>query len=118
MTDSLVTFARQRAGEYLRAVAEYERTEFHLLYYRDDLDRATIAERVDTIHDNITWSWNPDDDEGVAALGEKRATLQIREQAVILHLLEGRHRGYLVGLDPAAARDLTSFVGECLAHVE
>lgn len=118
MGNSLVSFVEQRAGDSLRAVAKYEKADFDLLYYRDDLQKHTITKRVDTIHGNITWAWNPDEEEVASELGEKRATLQIREEAVVIHLLETAHQGYLIGLEPDAARNLTTFLGECLTHIE
>lgn len=118
MAHSLVSFVERRAGESLRAVAEYDHADVELLYYRDDLNRTTITDRVATIHDNITWAWNPSENTVVSELGEKRATLQIREEAVVIHLLEDVKHGYLIGLDPDAARNLTTFLGECLSHIE
>ena len=118
MADSLVSFVEQRAGDSLRAVAEYNEDGIGLLYSRDDLNRDEITERINAIHDNITWEWNPSNDTIVSELGEKRATLHVHEGAVIIHLLEKADRGYLVGLEPEAARDLTTFLGECLSHIE
>lgn len=120
MGNSLVSFVHQRAGESLRAIAEYEQTDFDLLYYRDDLPRTTIRDRVETVHGNITWAWNPDDDddEVVAELGKKRATVQVRDEVIIIHLLEGVNHGYLIGLEPDAARNLTTFLGECLNRIQ
>lgn len=118
MARSLVSFVERRAGDTLRAIAEYDNTEFELLYRRDDLPRSEITTRVETIHENITWAWNPSDDDVIAELGEKRATVQVRKDAVIIHLLEDVHQGYLIGLDPDAARNLTTFLGECLNHIE
>lgn len=118
MAHTLVSFVQRRAGESLRAIAEYETADLDLLYYRDDLPKTEITERVDTIHDNITWAWNPGDEEVVSKLGAKRATVQVREEAVVIHLLKGVNHGYLIGLEPGAARNLTTFLGECLDRIE
>ena len=119
MAQSLVSFVERQAGESLRAIAEYDNADIELLYLRNDLHQREISDRVETIHDNITWVWNPKEDEKVISkLGEKRATVQVREDAVIIHLLAERKQGYLIGLEPDAARNLTTFLGECLTHVE
>lgn len=118
MVNSLVSFVHQQAGESLRAIAEYEQADVELLYYRDDLPKHTITERVATVHDNITWAWNPDEDEVVAELGKKRATVQVRDEVVIIHLIEEAGQGYLIGLEPDAARNLTTFLGECLNRIQ
>ena len=117
MTDSLVAFVKQQAGESLRAIAHYEQTDFDLLYHRDDLATETVTQRVATIHDNITWAWNPRDDDLAAELGKTHATLQVRDDAIIIHLLETHKEGYLIGLEPDAARNLTTFLNQCLTHV-
>lgn len=118
MTPSLVPFVEQEAGPSLRAIAEYEQTEVELLYRRDDLPRDEITARVDTIHESIRWAWNPDESDVVRELGAKRATIQVRENAVIVHLPASDDHGYLIGLEPDAARNLTTSIGECLTRVE
>lgn len=118
MEPPLIPFVKQRAGDSLRAVVEYEQFDFELLYHRDDLSREELTTRVDTIHQSIQWAWEPDEDDVVDELGEKRATLQVRENAVIIQLSGGPSRGYLIGLEPEAAVDLVTFIGGCLDHTE
>lgn len=118
MSSPLVTFVEQQAGESLRAIVEYEKFDFELLYHRDDLSKEEIAARVDTIHQSIQWAWNQDEGDVVNELGEKRATLQVRENAVIIHLLVDANQGFLIGLEPDAAMDLVTFIGRCLTHIE
>lgn len=117
-TEELLEYLEQRAGESLRAVGQYQGEECDLQYLRDDLPRTATRDRLDALRANITWSWNPPEDASLKELGTKRATLQVREQAVILHLLLGNQRGILIGLEPEAARDLTSFITDCLDHVD
>jgi hypothetical protein len=117
-TEELLEYLEQRAGESLRAVGRYQREECDLQYLRDDLSRTATRERLDALRANITWSWNPPEDTSLEALGTKQATLQVREQTVILHLLLGDQQGILIGLEPEAARDLTSFITDCLDHID
>ena len=118
MANSLVSFLEQRAGDSLRAVAKYQNENVNLLYYREDLQQNTMLNRTKTIHDNITWDWNPEEDEVTSELGEKQATVQIREESVIIHLLEEENLGYIIGLEPDAARSLTTFVGACVDQIQ
>ncbi|MFD1588528.1 hypothetical protein ACFR9U_16240 [Halorientalis brevis] len=113
----LVSFVKQEAGNYARAVGKFEGIESELQYCRDDLNPATVTNRFELIHDNISWSWSPPEDELDEQLGQKRASLQVRENAVILHLPTGHDEGVLIALEPEAASNLTTFIGTCLEYV-
>lgn len=112
----LIEYARAEAGDLLRAVGEYHGSDRELLYLRDDLDRPAVNSRFGTIVTNIQWAWNPNA-QGLDELGEKIATVEIRETTVILHIRVDSDRGILIGLEPAAARQLTSFVGGCIEEI-
>jgi hypothetical protein len=114
----LTVFVERRAGEYLRAVGEYDSIETDLHYIRDDLDETEIVERLEHIHDHITWSWSPQNDALDAELGPKTASVQIRREAVIIHFPISGDRGVLIGLEPGAATDLTTFIGNCLEYIQ
>jgi hypothetical protein len=118
MNDSLVTYVEQQAGEYLRTVALYDDSGFEILYRRDDLGEARVTNRVQMVYDNITWDWNPDDDGLSTELGATQATLQVRNEAIIIQLVTGDTEGYLISLAPGAARNLTTFLKKCLDHIE
>ena len=63
-------------------------------------------------------AWNPRDDDLAGELGDTHATLQVRDEAIIIHLLETHKEEYLIGLEPDAARNLTTFLDQCLDHLE
>jgi hypothetical protein len=118
MSDSLVTYVKEQADEYLRAVALYDDSGFEVLYRRDDLAESRVTNRVLMVYDNITWDWNPDDSSLSKELGAIQATLQVREEAIIIQLVTGDTEGYLISLKPEAARNLTTFLKKCLDHIE
>lgn len=118
MSQSLVKFVKKEAGKSLRAVVKYEQASIDVQYHRDDLSVTTVERRVHTIFDQITTVSGTQDDELTAELGRKRATLQVREEVVVIHLLENPFEGHIISLEPDAARDLTTFLAECLNHVE
>lgn len=114
----LVDFLQDRAGNYLRAVGWYEKKTVELGYLRRDLSRDVMQQRLEEVHEHITWSWNPPESATIQGLGAKRASLQVREQAVILHLPINTEKGVVVGLEPEAAGHLTTFIGDCLDYVD
>ena len=116
--DNLLEYLDDVAGSSLRAVGSYRGDAFELRYHRDDLEADKLYDRLEGIHEHVTWDWRPPDDRAITELGGKLASLQIREQAVILHLITGDDRGVLIGLDSDAARDLNAFVVECLDRVD
>lgn len=118
MNNALVTYVRRQAGESLRAVAIYDDSSFEVLHRREDLAEHIVSGRVRMVYDNITWDWNPDDDDLSEELGATQATLQVREEAIIIQLVTSETGGYLISLAPDAARNLTTFLTNCLDQIE
>lgn len=116
--DELVEYLEDEAGSSLRAIGVYHGSDYELQHHRDDLDPEILVDRLRTIQANITWEWRPPDEGTIEELGKKIATLQVRKQAVILHLLVGKDHGIVIGLDPEAARNLNTFIIECLERVD
>jgi hypothetical protein len=113
----LVSVVKRQAGSHLRAIAEFDGIQSTLHFVRDDIDEAQIETRLELFHDINTWSWSPSEDKLAEELGPKRASLQLRQQAVIIHLPTGTDQGILIGLEPEAATDLTAFLKQCVEHI-
>lgn len=118
MTDELMSFLKERVGNSLRAIVEYREADIEVQYHRHDLDESTVRHRTSAGYGQIVQISGSWDDGLTDERGAKRATLQVREEAVIVHLHETRYEGHLISLEPEAARDLTAFLGECLKYVE
>jgi hypothetical protein len=114
----LIDYLESRAGDSLRAVGRYSGETCSLEYVRDDLPREKIRDRLETIQTNLTWSWNPPEGSALEELGPKSASLQVREAAVVLHLPVEERKGIIIGLEPGAASDLTSFITDCMRYVD
>jgi hypothetical protein len=84
--EELIEFLQSRAGNALRAVGRYNDDTCRLTYLRDGLPREETRDRLDALRANITWAWNPPSQPTIDQLGTKEASLQIREQAIILHI--------------------------------
>lgn len=90
-------------------------TPWIILPTREDLGKSDMYDRVQAIHRAV----QPRDGESVLdELGAAYATVQMREDAVILHFPMGDGSGYLVGLEPDVARDLSSFISDCLRIIQ
>lgn len=118
MSQLLVSFLKKEAGNSLRAIIRYNHTELTVEYSRDDLTKRTVERRAHAVFEQVVLPSDTQGDELIEELGRKRATLQVREKTVIVHLLESRYRGHLISLEPDAARDLTTFLDRCLQYVE
>ena len=116
--DGLAAFVEDRAGETVRVIAEIEQPEYTIHYRRTDVRRDEVVERMDRIHEERTAAGEPGTDDVLAGIGGKRATVEIREEAVLVDLLVETGRRYVIEFEHSAARNLTSFLGECFERTE
>lgn len=116
--DAFMDHLREEAGSALRVVSWYAADDFGGLYVRDDLDREAVVERTRYLAQRLTG--RPDAARGspLENLGEERAMVQVREEAVILRFPVAADRGLVVTLDVDAARDLHRFVMACSERLE
>lgn len=111
--DAFLDNLREEAGSSLRVVSWYAADEFGGLYVRDDLDREAVVERTRFLAERLTGQPDDTSDTPLEALGEERAMVQVRGEAVILRFPVEVDRGLVVTLDADAARDLHRFVSTC-----
>jgi len=106
-------YVQDRAQDGLRGVAVYDGEELSVEYARSDLGGA-VAERFEGIHDAIRAATAAPEDERWGTLGPERASIQIRDEAAVMHLRptgDGAvERGMLVELDTRVAQSLAEFV--------
>lgn len=112
--ERLAEYLRDRAGENLRGVIEYDGDGYEINYMREDLDADAFRQRVEYAYTRILQGQTNESE--LAAFGKSYATLSVREYAVILNLRRTPTEGILVGLDPGAARQLVSFIHDSLEH--
>lgn len=109
MGADLAEYISRRANDSFRGLARYSGDDLEVVHSRDDLEERDMRERAETIHRAVR-------PRGAAyaldELGETRATVQMRADAVILHFPVDGDTGYLVGLEPDIARDLSSFIDD------
>jgi hypothetical protein len=111
--DEVHAYVHDRAQDGLRGVAVYDGGDLDVRYARSDLEAAVEA-RFEAIHESILASTPTPDDERWGTLGPERASIQIRDEAAVMHLRPAddapRRRGMLVELDTRVARSLSEFV--------
>jgi hypothetical protein len=111
--DEVQAYVHDRAQDGLRGLAVYDGATLDVRYARSDLGEA-VDQRFEAIHESILASTATPDDERWGTLGPERASIQIRDEAAVMHLRPaggaGRQRGMLVELDTQVARSLAEFV--------
>jgi hypothetical protein len=105
--ERFVETVRERTGSALRGVGVYRDDETALLYRRGDLDSGTTS-RIHAVLDAATQR------DPAADGSAHRASVQLYEEAVVVHLPETDSRGTLLSLDPGVARELGGFIEECV----
>jgi len=112
----LVEYLRRRVGDDLRGVAFYDESGCDILYLREDLrgdDPSTVAERMISYLKHESRSR----ERRVFPFGELNGTVRSFEDAAVMHFPLTQARGVVVTLDPNAARQLNSFMNDCIAQL-
>src|SRR6056297_8487 len=106
-------YVHDRAQDGLRGLAVYDDTDLDVRYARTDLADG-VERRLGAIHESILAATATPDDRCWGTLGAERASIQIRDEAAVMHLRPtddaGRQRGMLVELDTRVAQSLAEFV--------
>lgn len=112
----LTAFLRQRAEEHLRGVAFYDPEGYDLLYVRDDIKGYRLKSEVDAMITRLQQE-SSTTEEAAFPFGDLDATVRCFEEAIVMHLPQSEENGILVTMEPEAADQLNTFIGECLARV-
>lgn len=106
-------YVYDHAQDGLRGVAVYDGEDLDVRYARSDLEGG-IPERFSAMHESIRATAATSGDDRWGLLGAERASIQIRDEAAVMHLRPGdsqtKCRGMLVELDRRVAQSLTEFV--------
>lgn len=115
MSPGLADYLTRRANDAFRGLAYYEGDTVDVVHTREDLGDAEMRERAGAIHRAVR---PRSEASALDELGAPYATVQMRDKAVILHFPVTADSGYLVGLEPDVARDLSAFVSDCIRIIE
>lgn len=115
---NIVEHIHGHAGDTLQAVIIYEEDHHRDLYRRDDIadlhDSALEREVLDVIRDDDRRRFT---ETSTSIEGAHRATVDVFENRVLLHLPRDESSGTLVVLDTTAARNLYEFVEDLRASI-
>lgn len=115
MSNQLLDYVQSRAGDYFRGLATYDDHDVTIKASRPDLDPGEMKDRAKELRLAIRPQGSF---KATETLGKPRAIVQIRDHAVVLHFPIDANRGYLIGLEPEAARDLNEFIEECSSLID
>ena len=115
--DRLSTYIKSRAGDNLRAVIRYSKSEYSLAYLRHDISEPNFLRRMEEVLLNITKSGPNRNQALTEELGPLEASVHVREKGVILHFPIERENGVVISLEPGAARQLSTFIRECMNQI-
>ena len=115
--DRLRTYLEGRARENLRAVVRYTENDYSLAYLRDDISQPRFLRRMEEVLLNITKSGPNRNQALTEEFGLLEASVHVREKGVILHFPIERDEGVVVSLEPGAARQLSTFIRECMDQI-
>ncbi|WP_338730108.1 hypothetical protein [Haladaptatus sp. DJG-WS-42] len=109
----LVEFLRQRAGNSLSWVAAYDDGDETLyLHSTAETGETNVPDIVAQLRGDITRTTTLS-----SPYDALRATVQLFEDAVVLHLPQGNSCGVAAGFDTDAARILRGFIDDCELHL-
>lgn len=115
--DAVVSYLRRHAGQTLQAVVVHDASRHRVLFAREDVGEPSDRD-VETVLDRFRRRDGTQDGATAAVHGGAlRATVQLFEGRVVLHLPRDETSGTLVFLDTAAARNLRTFVEDIRADV-
>lgn len=116
--EELLELLRSRAGDHVRLVGEYDEESLSIQYLREDLDRGAIEEQGEKIRKNLLDASLGHRDHGLTEhVGERYATMHLREDALIVTIPTETWSAVVFSLDPEAGRNLTAFLSECVETV-
>jgi len=109
---------KARAGTALQAVVVYSGDRHRDLYRRSDVaDLHASGLEAEVIEDLRAGRPDRTDPDAATQEGTHRASVEVFEHRVIVHLPRGEEEGTVIFLDPAAASDLVGFVEAVRADV-
>ncbi|MEE6211063.1 hypothetical protein U3A55_13000 [Salarchaeum sp. III] len=107
----LVRLVNAEAGDYFRTGVRYTSFGWEVLYRRDDLPDQRLRERNQAIvdcardHEPLREQDSP--------FGDVRASVELYEDGVLIHLREGAQNGVVLAFEVDIAKNLAGFVVKC-----
>jgi hypothetical protein len=110
--ESLLNYLDGRTGRQFRGAVEYDEADTEVLYLRDDVREERIVGEIHRMLERLRPESSLEASESFP-FGALRASVRIFEDAVLLHFPRSENEGLIVSLEPEAAGNITTFIGEC-----
>ena len=114
---TLVRYLKATAGDHLRGVAVYQSDDYDVIYIRGDVRDRRFESEVDAMIDRLRQESRAREHRSFP-FDELRGTVRSFGDAMVMHFPRTHERGTVITLDPGVARDLNTFMGECLQRIE
>lgn len=113
----LLTFLKEQAGDYLRGVAIYDADNYDSLYVRDDVQAEHFEDEIDRMIDRLREESRARELRDFP-FDELNGTVRSFGDALVMHFPRPQERGTVITLDPEVARDLNTFMSQCLQRIK
>jgi len=117
--DRLTTYCRERAGENLRSVVEYDDDGYVVAYLREDLQTQYRGDKFDElvhqareVHKQLVAAGAKG-----SPLGSAQATVHYFENAFVIQLVVDEQQGYFATFNSSVGQTLGAFITDCLERV-
>lgn len=84
-----------------------------MLYLRTDLREERLSSQIGRMLTRLRPEASSSEERSFP-FGDMHATVRLFDAAIVLHFPTGHNRGTVVSLAPEVARELDTFVGDCL----
>ncbi|MFC4553582.1 MULTISPECIES: hypothetical protein [Halorussus] len=113
----LISYLKSETGELLRGVITYDSDEYEIHYIRDDIRTQHLKNDVNKIIKRLRRESRPSEHRSFP-FGELNGIVRSFENAMVMHFPDTQGRGTVVTLEPEVARQLNTFLGNCLQRME
>ena len=114
---NLITFLKSEAGEYLRGVAAYNADGYETVYLRDDVRTKRFESEVDRMIDRLRQESRAREQRSFP-FEDLNGIVRSFSDGMVMHFPRAQERGTVITLDPEVARQLNTFMEQCLQRIE
>lgn len=112
--DAVTEFLRRKSGDALRSVAYVTSDGYEFSYVREDVREQYSEEILETIFDDLAdEALDAKHEESQYQLGALGCVVRCFAEGIVINFPRGDEPNLVLSMDPAAAAQLHSFVGDC-----
>ena len=114
---NLIPYLKDTAGGSLRGIAVYDSTGYESLHVRDDVQAEHFESEVDKMIERLRQESRARELRDFP-FDELNGSVRSFGEALVMHFPRARERGTVITFDPQVARQLNTFISECLQRIE